>query len=110
MIKTHNKLVRDLIPSIIEESNRKANVRVLTEDEYIKALEDKLLEEYKEVLLTTTRKERIEELADMLEVINSLAKIEGKSIEDVMRVAKDKKQQKGGFEGRIYLESVEDDE
>ena len=49
----------------------------------------KLYEEYLEVL-TSTGKNRIEELADMLEVMISLAKLENKSLDDIITVAKKK--------------------
>ena len=41
----YNKLVRDKIPEIISASGKKANCRILGEDEYIKELDRKLDEE-----------------------------------------------------------------
>ena len=42
----------------------------------------------------------------MLEIIISLAKLENKSLDDVIEVAKTKREKRGGFEERIYLEKV----
>ena len=77
----------------------------MSEQEYKEELEKKLLEEYKEVL-TSTGKDRIEELADMLEVMISLAGLENKTLEDVEKVRVLKKEKRGGFSKRIYLQDV----
>ena len=42
----------------------------------------------------------------MLEVMISLAKLEGKELEDVIEVAKVKRLKHGGFNKKIYLEGV----
>ena len=42
----------------------------------------------------------------MLEVINSLAQIEGKNLDDIISVANTKKLKRGGFDKRIYLEKT----
>ena len=106
MEKIYNKLVRDNIPEIIIKDGCKPITRVLTDEEYKKELEIKLLEEYKEVLETKTSKERIEELADMLEIIQSLANLENKNLDDIIEAAKIKRLKRGGFENKIYLERV----
>ncbi len=107
MEKVYNKLVRDKIPEIIVGNGGEPFTRVLDEDEYKVELETKLMEEYNEVLLATGE-ERVEELADMLEVISSLAKLEGKSLEDIIEVKNKKCDKRGGFEKRIFLEKVEE--
>lgn len=42
----------------------------------------------------------------MLEVMISLAKLESKSLDDVIEVTKVKKLKRGGFNKKIYLERV----
>ena len=42
----------------------------------------------------------------MLEVISSLANLENKTLDDVIECSKVKKLKRGGFEKKIYLESV----
>lgn len=106
MEQIYNKLVRDNIPDIIVSNGETPITRILSSVEYKQELEKKLYEEYKEVLNTTNSKDRIEELADMLEIIISLAKLEEKSLDDVIEVAKTKREKRGGFEERIYLEKV----
>ena len=105
--RIYNKLVRDRIPEIIEGKGEKPVIRILDDVEYKTELETKLNEEYHEVLGTTTSEERIEELADMLEIIDALARLEGKSLDEVLEVAKEKKLKRGGFEKRIFLERVD---
>ena len=107
MEKVYNKLVRDKIPEIIVGNGGEPFTRILDEDEYKVDLETKLMEDYNEVLLATGE-ERVEELADMLEVISSLAKLEGKSLEEVLEVKNKKCDKRGGFEKRIFLEKVEE--
>ena len=106
MQKIYNKLVRDKIPEIIKSNNGEPIIRILNNDEYKQELERKLYEEYLEVLETKNEEERIEELADMLEIMSALAKLENKSLEDVINIAKKKEEKCGGFEEKIFLEKV----
>jgi predicted house-cleaning noncanonical NTP pyrophosphatase (MazG superfamily) len=100
---SYNKLVRDKIPEIIKASNRTPECRVLDEDkEYLKYLIEKLQEE----VLEFTENPCVEELADVKEVINALSGIEG--FKDVLSVQERKKEERGGFEGRILLLEVND--
>ena len=105
MERIYNKLVRDNIPNIIKSNNEECVITILNDTEYRKALEEKLLEELNEVIESNSS-ERIEELADMIEVITSLAKLEGKTLNDVINVASKKKEKRGGFDNKIFLEKV----
>ncbi len=102
----YKKLVRDKIPEIILSKGETPITRVLDNDEYKQELEKKLNEEYIEVL-DATGNDRIEELADMLEVMEALASLENKTLEDVMNVKALKQEKRGGFKDKIYLEGVE---
>lgn len=106
MEKVYNKLVRDKIPEIIKNNNGEPITRILDDNEYKQELEKKLLEEYHEVLNTKTSEERIEELADMLEIISALSNLENKTLEDVIKVSKIKKDKRGALEKKIFLEKV----
>jgi predicted house-cleaning noncanonical NTP pyrophosphatase (MazG superfamily) len=103
MEKVYNKLVRDKIPDIILADGREPVTRILDDLEYKKALEIKL-EEEKEEVLCASGKDRIEELSDMLEVMISLAKIEGYNLEDIIECGNIKREKRGSFERRIFLE------
>lgn len=49
----------------------------------------------------------IEELADVLEIIHTLAAYHGTSIEDIERARIQKAEKRGGFKEKIYLIEVE---
>ena len=105
MEKTYNKLVRDKIPEIIKNNGEIPKTRILNDEEYKKELELKLYEEYKEVIESTSV-DRLEELADLLEVIKALAKLENKELSDIIEIANNKSKKRGAFKERIFLESV----
>ncbi|MCI7241256.1 MAG: nucleoside triphosphate pyrophosphohydrolase [Bacilli bacterium] len=105
MEKVYNKLVRDNIPNIIKSNGEIPIIRILDNDEYKKELENKLYEEYQEVL-NSSEDDRIEELADMLEIIKALANLENKTLNDVILVAEQKNKKRGAFDEKIYLEKV----
>ena len=104
------KLVRDYIPSIILDKSvkgTKVNTKILNGDDFKNALRDKLQEEVTEYLESKTAEEEIEELADVLEVVLTLASIRGVSPDTLNRARELKRKLKGSFNSRIYLESVE---
>jgi len=98
-----NKLVRDKIPEIIESNNELAETRILSDEEYIEELNKKLLEECNEVINTKTKEKRLEELADLLEVMKAIAKIENITLEEIEEKAKQKALKKGAFDKKIFL-------
>lgn len=102
----YNKLVRDNIPEIIKSNGENPITRILDDEEYKKELERKLLEEYNEVL-ESSGDDRMEELADMLEVMISIAELENKTLEDIINICEEKRKKRGGFKKKLYLEKVE---
>jgi len=50
----------------------------------------------------------VEELADLLEVVRALAAEHGVDWDEVLTAADDKKQDRGGFAGRLFLTGVEE--
>lgn len=106
MEKIYNKLVRDNIPNIIEQDNETPFTRILDDSEYRTELYRKLTEECNEVLTSESSEETLEELADVLEVIRSIAKLENKKLDDVIEIANKKRTKRGGFEKRIFLEKT----
>ena len=105
MEKVYNKLVRDNIPQIIRDKGEIPVTRILNDEEYKKALEEKLFEEYKEVI-EASGKDRLEEIVDLIEVAKSLAELENSSLEQVMEIGKEKRIKRGGFQQKIYLEKA----
>lgn len=105
MERVYNKLVRDNIPSIIKNKGEKPVTRILSDEEYKIELEKKLYEEYKEVIEATSQ-DRVEELADLLEVIKTLGELEHKSLEEIIAIANNKSIKRGAFKEKIFLEKV----
>jgi len=99
-VKVYNKLVRDLIPQIIEKSGSKFDTHIAEKEEYVKLLEEKLKEEVNEYL----EDKNLEELADVLEVLVGLAGTLGYTEEELFEKRLQKKEERGGFEDRIVLE------
>ena len=98
----HNKLVRDRIPEIIEATGKTCVTEVLPNDAYIQALDAKLSEELAEY----QQSKSLEELADLLEVMGAVVKARGYTWDDLTRVRKEKRAQRGAFEQRIFLKEV----
>lgn len=105
-MRVYNKLVRDKIPSLISNNGEKAFIKILNDDEYKSELLKKLLEECNEVLVAKGE-EKILELADMLEVMRTVAVLYGYSLAEVINVADKKKEERGGFMEKIFLEYVD---
>lgn len=57
-------------------------------------------------VLEASGSDRIYELADMLEVINVLANLENKDLNDVIKIANEKREKRGAFKKRIFLKNV----
>lgn len=98
------KLVRNRIPDIIRGNGEIPVVRTLSREEFIKALLDKLVEEAEE-LRRAPPAERVEELADIREVLSALHNELRLPVRLVERVRKKKKHSRGGFDRRLFLES-----
>lgn len=105
MDRVYKKLVRDKIPEIIKANGEEPVTRELNLNEYKIALETKLKEECQEVL-NASGEERINEIADVLEVLRALAKLENATLNDVIVIADKKNDKRGVFEKRIFLEKV----
>ena len=106
MEQIFNKLVRDNIPSIIENNGEIAITRILNDEEFKNELYKKLLEEVNEVLSSQNKEEILEELADVLEILKSIAELNNKTIDDVIDIANQKRLKKGGFTKKIFLEKT----
>lgn len=102
-VKVYNKLVRDLIPEIISAQGKKCTTHIAGDEEYEQELLKKLSEEVKEFLEGPCE----EEIADVLEVLDGLVELFGFSHESIERIKGEKKSDRGGFQSRIILGSVE---
>ena len=107
MEKIYNKLVRDNIPNIIKDKNKEIPVtRILSDDEYKKELHKKLLEECNELISAEIKSDVIEEASDVFEVLRAISESEGANIDTVIEASEQKRQIRGGFTKRIFLEKT----
>ena len=101
---SYKKLVRDKIIDLIKSKGETPIYHTLTDEEYIKELHKKLFEEANEFV----EEDNPEELADLLEVLYSIAKVKNIDLEEVERIRQKKHTKRGGFDKKIYLEDVEE--
>lgn len=101
------KLVRDKIPDLIRASGRTPQVSTLSPSVYRKALMDKLQEEASELQAAQTREAVVEEAADVLEALAAIAAEHGVTLDTIGEVARRKREKRGGFAMRLWLESVD---
>jgi len=99
----YNKLVRDRIPEIIEANGDKSVTRVLNDEAYRRALLEKLVEEARELLESDGS---LDERADIAEVLAAIDDLFAWSHEDIIAIKEDKKNNRGAFVARLYLEKV----
>ena len=105
MIYKYNKLVRDKIPSEINaKPGRKCSYFIMNDEDYDKALDDKLTEELNEY----KEDHSIEELADLMEVVTAIMKFRKISIDKLKSTMDKKRAKKGGFNDKIYLKEIEE--
>lgn len=97
----YNKLIRDKIPEIIIASGDTPITRVLDIEECKIAALEKLVEESKELLES---RGDIDERADIAEILRLIDEIYGWGESDVENARKTKKEKRGGFDERLYLE------
>ena len=107
MERVYNKLVRDKIPKNINSmKGRNCNYKILDEEEYLRELDRKLLEEAHEFI----EQHNVEELGDLMEVIYALMKANNITKMQVENARLQKLEKKGGFDEKIYLINVEQEE
>ncbi len=103
-VKPYHKLVRDRIPEIIEQNGGKCRTEILSDEDYLRMLDEKLTEELAEY----HESHSAEELADLLEVIYACAAARGVSREELEAARAEKAVRRGGFAARILLLETED--
>jgi predicted house-cleaning noncanonical NTP pyrophosphatase (MazG superfamily) len=103
-MKIYNKLVRDNIPDVIQAAGKDFDSHIADKSEAYSLLLKKLDEE----VLEFKEDKNLEELADILEVVISLANNLGYSQEELINAQLLKLESRGGFSKNIVLEKVYD--
>ncbi|OHA89296.1 MAG: hypothetical protein A2653_01220 [Candidatus Zambryskibacteria bacterium RIFCSPHIGHO2_01_FULL_43_25] len=101
-MKKYNKLVRDRIPETLDLKGIPYEKRIASTEEYRNELIKKLKEEVDEFM----KEESMGELADVVEVVESLKILD--EFKDVEKLRIQKKEERGGFDKRIILKGEKD--
>ena len=101
-VKTYHKLVRDRIPEIIEADGKTCVCETLSDEVYIRLLDQKLNEELAEY----QESKSLEELADLLEVMQAVVRARGWTLDELEQMRADKAAERGGFAKKILLKEV----
>ena len=104
MERQYNKLVRDKIPSIIRKESKKPKTKRVNLEEKKQYLCQKLIEESEEFANAKTQ----EELADVLEVMETIIKDFSFSKKEINIIKKAKRKERGSFKKGIILLSVKE--
>lgn len=107
MSKTYyNKLVRDRIPEIIKSQGKTCEVEILDDEAYLKALEDKLLEEVNEY----RESHKDEELVDIFTTFMYILIAKDIDMDALNRLVFAKGKKRGFFDDKVFLKWVDDGE
>lgn len=102
-MKTYNKLVRDKILKILKKSGVGHKYHIAENDaEYLEKLYEKLQEEIGEFKEDPS----VEEFADIMQVLESIARFYKFDLTNIKEVKANKRYSKGGFDNRIILEET----
>ncbi|NTU46270.1 nucleoside triphosphate pyrophosphohydrolase [Candidatus Roizmanbacteria bacterium] len=95
----YSKLVRDIIPEIMRQEGKNPQFHTADEKEYREKLMEKLQEECDEFKAS----QKLEELADILEVVYALAAVQGCNVGQLEMMRKQKAAKRGGFKKKLIL-------
>lgn len=102
-----NKLVRDKMLPLFKEDGATVTICQLEDDQkFASVLYAKALEELHELFTASTNEERIEEFADIEEVLYAFKQMYGISQESINKVRQAKNDKRGGYAQRNFLTVV----
>lgn len=96
----YNKLVRDNILEVIRYKGGNPLFHIASDEEYWLKLKEKLQEEVNEFL----ESEKVEEIADIMEVIEAILIYRRISSSQILKIKKKKFEERGSFNKKIVLE------
>lgn len=101
----HNKLVRDRIPEILQKKGVAFAIHRLEQADYRRALLEKLVEEAQEArTMKDNRQQLLLELSDVQEVLAAMIKEFGFDRATLDQIQQERRETRGGFEERLFLE------
>lgn len=106
MKREYNKLVRDLVPEIIEQSGRKCEYKVLSDAQVLLALQEKLLEKATNFSKRPTEDE-VSDIFELMDAIMDKFDFEPMHV-DYLKLKN--REAKGRYSNNIYLISIEEND
>lgn len=100
---TYNKLIRDRIPEITKADSWQSKTKVLNQKNFIIELKKKILEEAKELNEGKSKKNLVEELVDIQEIIDAILREKKIKFSDFRKIQTKKRQKRGGFKKKLFL-------
>jgi predicted house-cleaning noncanonical NTP pyrophosphatase (MazG superfamily) len=98
------KLVRDKIPEVVQgKTGKEVKTRIMEDEEYRKYLLKKVEEEAHELANAEDIEHIIEELADVMELIDTILEVNGLDLETIRKAQKAKAEIRGGFKGKVLM-------
>lgn len=107
LIKKYNKLIRDRILEIIKGAEERPYWRILNKKEYLEEVKKKVVEEAKELTKVKNKKEIINEVVDIQELLDVLISELGLTKSQIKKQQKAKNKKRGGFKKRLFLIKTE---
>ena|SRR5581483_8548105 len=104
------QLIRNKMPDIMHNQGIKTHERILSTDEFIIHLKNKLVIEATEAQKSQSLQELTGELADIYEIIHTLIQATGILPTDIEQYRLQKNEKRGSFSNRIYNHYVEIEE
>lgn len=101
-----NKLVRDRVPELVLAKSEDVTVMQIGGEELLQLLTLKAVEEAAELAFGSGEDAILDELADLLEVVRSVAKQLDLSLGQVAQLADEKRSARGGFDRGIVIVST----
>ncbi len=108
MKKYHfNKLIRSKLPARMHQEGVRVAGRHLEPDEFVLEIKNKLVEEALEVQDTTSREDLIKELADVMEVIETIKSFNTITSEEIEQERLLKSNTNGNFVAANFVDYIE---
>lgn len=103
-------LVRNNRLEMMQKQGINVNYKILSDEEYLQELKNKIVEEANEVCDCKNCNELAEEIADILEVVEHLLDVSNLKMEDIEKIKKIKQEKVGKFDRKIKTFFVEVDD
>lgn len=101
------KLIRDKLPAMMRGQGLTVFDRRLDDEAFRASLREKVVEEALEARAAVSRDDLLGELADLTEVILALGAAEGLTSADIETCRLAKREERGGFDDRVFNAAVE---